>query len=265
MRLGGAQIPVELVESWLHESRAPAFWVEQVTPVYLSMHGFQNLRDSKCDLACTDRPLTTTEAQEYAAAAHLRFEGRRIAFYGYALYVNKANPLDAVFTRHMRLVFQQQIKDWSALAGPELPNCTGPIHLFGPEKGSRGGLVLAPLANVWFADATWTVCASDAEIIARVAADPLALGFASVGYDGDEVRYLGLREDRRGPPALPSLEAIEAEQYPLAKVIYLYFTEPASPAVQAVLEFLYSAAGQRTLQRSYVWPVAAERATVAAK
>ena len=176
--LGGAQIPVELVQSWLYAARSYGFAATQVPPVYLSQHGVENLARGECDLACTDRLITPRELEQFGDREVV---GYRIAFYGYALYVHPDNPLDAVFAGHLKMIFRQRITDWHQLAGEQIPDWQGPIQLYGPPKGTRAGQTLAPLASIWFADATWTELESDAEIVAAVAADPYALGFASIG------------------------------------------------------------------------------------
>lgn len=299
VRLAGAQIPVELVESWLRDAKSPAFFTEQVTPVYLSQHGFENLARGECDLACTDRTITPRElalfaerpgltahgaggeasgqaadggarasrppsatADGQAAASRPPLAARRVAFYGYALYVHASNPLDSVFARHLRLIFQKRITDWQQLAGEQVPQCQGPINLYGPSKETRAGMVLSPIANIWFANPTWRVFDSDTEIVAQVAADPLGLGFAGIGHDDAGVRYLGLRMEERGPPAFPSLEEVETERYGLAKLIYVYYLEPPSPAVQAALDYLFSDAGRRAIEGTNLWAIPLERATV---
>lgn len=257
--LGGAQIPVELVQSWLQDAKPPRFCVEQAAPVYMSQHGFENLARGECDLACTDRPITIRELPQFGGK---EVRGRRVAFYGYALYVNRENPLDAIFSRHVRLVFQKRIKDWKELAGEQIPQWEGPINLYGPVKSTRAGMTLSPLANIWFAEPTWEVLNTDAEIIAKVAADPYGLGYASIGHDGEGVRYLGLRLERRADPSFPSLEEIESERYGLAKLIYIYYVEPASPAVQSVLDYLFSDGGRAAIEGTDLWAVPAERSVV---
>jgi ABC-type phosphate transport system substrate-binding protein len=256
--LAGAQISVELVESWLHEAKTRGFAVTQVSPVYLSQHGFENLARGECDLACTDRPITARELEPFGERP---VQGRRVAFYGFALYVNPSNPLDAIFSKHVRLIYQKRIKDWAELAGDRIPELQGPISLYGPGKSTRGGMLLSPIANLWFGEPTWQVLDSDAEIVAKVAEDPLALGFASIGYD-EGVRYLGLRLERQSPPVFPSLEAIEAERYGLAKLIYVYYFDPPSPAVQAVLDYLFSDEGRRAIEATDLWSVLPDRAPV---
>ncbi|MBK8913334.1 MAG: hypothetical protein IPM64_01830 [Phycisphaerales bacterium] len=254
LRLGGAQIPLEFVQGWLERSREPAFHVTRAEPVYLSQHGFRALARGDCDIACTDRPLVASELEQFGANPPV---GRRIGFYGYALYVNEANRIDSIFAGHIELLFKRRILDWSELGGD-----AGAITLLGPGKGTRGGVLLARQAGVWFSDPTWIALDSDAAVIQRVRDDPLALGFAGVGLDGDGVRYLGLRMERRGEPVFPSIEAIEQDRYGLAKVIYVYWREPAPAAVETAVSYLFSDAGQAALQRTDIWPIPAERSAV---
>lgn len=257
LRITGAQIATELVDSWLRDARDYRFVVEQVGAPSWSQVGFQALARGECDLAVTDRPL---EERERELFGDQEVRGLRVGFYGYALYVNRANPLDSIFAKHITLLFQRKMRDWRELGGNEFP-LEGPIHLYGPKKVTRGGNVLMQQARIWFAEPTWEACDSDAEIINRVAEDPLGLGFASVGLDG-RVRYLGIRMRRDGPPVFPSLEDIEADRYGLAKVIYVYFVEPPSPAVNAAIEYLFSADGQRAIEETDAWQVPWERAAV---
>lgn len=260
VRLGGAQIPVELVRSWLQDARSYSFSAQQVMPVYLSQHGFEKLARGECDIACTDRRVGKPELPQFEGRT---LQGYRVAFYGYALYVHPDNPVDSIFATHLKMVFRQRITDWHELAGEKIPDWQGPIQLYGPPKGTRGGQVLAPLARIWFAEATWTELDSDAEIVAAVAEDPYALGFASIGFD-QAARYLGLRMERNSPPAFPSLEEIETERYGLAKVIYLYHVDPPSPSVQAVLDYLRGDEGHAAIEASDIWPVPVERTALPA-
>ena len=253
LSLAGAQIPLELVESWLRDADEFHFQTERVQPVVYSQHGFQSLLEDQCDVACTDRPI---EPQELRRFGERRIEGHRVAFYGFALYVHPENPLDSIFAKHIKLLFQKKITDWKTLGGRE-----GPITLYGPQKATRGGMILMQRANIWFDKPAWTALDSDIEIVHHVAADPTALGFASIGFDQD-VRYLGIRMRRINPPAFPSLEEIESERYGLAKVIYVYFASPPNPAAQAVLDYLFSARGRTAIESTNVWPIRRERAAL---
>jgi phosphate transport system substrate-binding protein len=251
--LAGAQIPVELVQSWLNDAQDQHFIIETTGPLYLSQHGFGHLIRGDCDVACVDRVIARTEVE----ALHERVvAGRRVAFYGYALYVNPANTLDNIYAGHLKLLFSKKLMDWKELGGQE-----GPINLYGPVKCSRGGEVLMRQANIWFDAPTWTALGSDQEIVNKVAADPQAVGFASVGYD-QSVRYLGLRMTRNASPVFPSLDEIETDRYGLAKVIYVYTALPPSPAASAVLDYLFSDRGRRAIESTEVWPIPRERSEV---
>lgn len=252
--LSGAQIPVELVESWLGNARVPHFEVERVLPVFVSQNGFEKLLRGKCDLACTDRPIGPQEQEDPEAG---RLVGLKVAFYAYALYVNPANPLDAIYAGHLGLVFKQSVTDWKQLGSVG----EGPIHLHGPRKATRGGEVLMRQTKVIFDAANWEVHETDAEIVAAVRNDPLGLGFAGVGYD-QGARYLGLRMERNEKPMMPSRDDIEGDRYGLAKVIYVYYTDPPNPSVSAVLDHLFSESGRKSIESTGCWQIPRGRAAV---
>lgn len=253
LKLAGAQIPVELVESWLRSSRSHRFITERVQPVAWSDAGFEHLQRGECDIACTDRRLAEREIGKYGDR---EIRGYRVAFYGYGLYVHPDNPLDSIFAGHLKLLLRGKITDWKELGAHE-----GPIRMIGPQKSTRGGFILMRQAGLWFDEPTWETMDSDAEIAAAVAADPTALGFASIGFD-DGARYLGLRMRRDGPPAFPSLEEIEAERYGLAKVIYVYAPADGGENADAVLDFLYSEQARAEMESTDVWQIPRERGPV---
>lgn len=253
LKLAGAQIPVELIESWLESDRDARFVVERVQPVAWSEAGFEHLQRGECDIACTDRRLTEREIGKYGDR---QIVGHRVAFYGYGLYVHPDNPLDSIFARHLKLLFRGQITDWKELGPYE-----GPIRLIGPQKGTRGGYILMRQAKIWFDNPTWETMDSDAEIVAAVASDPLALGFASIGFDGP-ARYLGLRMKRNSQPAFPSLEEIESERYGLAKVIYVYTPADGGAKADAVLDFLYGEKARAKMEPLEIWQIPRERGRI---
>lgn len=257
IRVAGAQIPVELIESWLRDAKGPRFAVERVGEAVWSQNGFDRLASGEADVACVDR---TIGAQELEDMQGRPVEGMRLGFYGFAFYVHPANKLDSIYAGHIRYLFQRKITDWKELAGSGVP-MEGPIRLVGPQKATRGGELLKLQANVFFDRPTWEAMNSDDQIIDAVANDPLALGFASLGLD-QGVRYLGLRMERRSAPVFPSLDDIEADRYGLAKVLYVYYVSPPAANVAAMLDYLYSDAGRAAIEATAVWPIRRERAAV---
>ncbi len=257
LAVAGAQIPVELVESWTRSTRSAQFELRRIDPIYLSQHGFDSLASGEALVAITDRPPSRNEIESFGDR---QLEGVRIGFYGYALYVSRTNPLDSVYAGHLRYLFQRKLTDWKELGGPAV-GLEGPIRLIGPEKGTRGGEILLRQAQIWFDQPTWETRPTDAQVVEDVAADPMAIGFAAIGLD-QQVRYLGLRMERNSAPAFPSLEEIESERYGLAKVIYVFYVAPASPEVSALLDYLFSDEGAAALRSTNVWPLPRRRATV---
>lgn len=260
VRLAGAQIPLELIESWLREAKGPRFATERAGEAVWSQNGFDRLAAGDADIACTDRPIGTQEIEDMKGRT---VEGLRVGFYGYAFYVHASNKLDSIYARHIRYLFQKKITDWKELAGSGV-QMEGPIRLVGPQKATRGGELLKLQANVFFERPTWEALDSDEKIIEAVAADPLALGFASLGLD-QGVRYLGLRMERNAPPAFPSLDEIESDRYGLAKVIYVYYATPPGRNVSTVLDYLFGHDGRAAMEKTGVWPIRRERAALSSE
>lgn len=251
LRVSGAQQAADLVTSWLQSARQPHFSVEQVWPMQYSQGGFEKLAAGEIDLACTDRALNARELDDFGDRT---VRGLRLGFLGYALYIHPSNRLDAIYSRHLEMILQGRISDWNQLVGDQIPELKGPINVYGLSKSTRAGMQLSHMARIWFDEPRWTVLDSDAEIIERVANDPLAIGFAGIGYAGDDVRYLGLRMARSGKAAYPSLEEIESEEYGLAKMLYVYYLDPPPPAVAAALEYLQTRAAAEAMAETDVWP-----------
>lgn len=283
VRLCGAQFATEIVESWLAAAQPAHFRVTKVWPLHLSQHGFQSLAKGECDLACVERPLERRELEQFtagdtrskaalsqplpggerrgsAAAQSGPPHGVRVAFFGYGLYVHPDNPVDAIRADQLKAVLQKRVKNWRTIAGRTV-DFSGDITVYGLGKSTRNGAHLSHMARIFMDDPSWTVLESDQAVIDAVAKDVYGLGFASIGFDHG-VRYLGLRMDRTGPAAVPSIEAIEAERYGLAKVIYVYYRDPASPAVTAALDYLFSDAGRKAIEGTELWAIDRSRAEV---
>lgn len=246
LRLAGAQIPVELVESWLKRADQARFRVERVTFTQ-SATGFEALLDGRCDLACTDRPPDPREMEAFTGRDLRR---AALAYYAYALYVHPSNPVDQIFVRDVRKIFGREVTGWDALGG-----APGAIHLYGPPKDSRGGLQLAQISGAFFGRG-WTVCESDEELLAAVAADPLALAFGRAGLGG-ALRPLAIEMRKGDPPIPPTPVNLAGDRYPLTKMIYVYWLEPPAPAATAAVEFLMSPIGQAAIRDTDLVPLTA--------
>ncbi|MCA9245129.1 MAG: substrate-binding domain-containing protein [Phycisphaerales bacterium] len=255
VRLSGGHMPTELVQGWLEHCSDPVFRLSRVGSITFSIDGFERLAKGECDLACVDRPISPRELEAFAEVPI----GRRVGFYGFALYVNPSNPVDSLFAKHLKMILRGEIKDWSEIGGE-----AGPIRLIGPQRATRGGRLLLGQAGIFFDKEPWEAIDSDAGIVDAVAADPQALGFAAVGYVGP-ARYLGLRLERAGEAVLPSLEAIEKDRYPLAKVIYVYHRADADAGPREAVRYLFSPRGQVALENAGIAPIPFERSAVEAR
>jgi phosphate transport system substrate-binding protein len=83
----------------------------------------------------------------------------------------------------------------------------------------------------------------------NVAADVNAIGYTGLAYLNDRVRLLDLEPHEGGAPVAPTIENVAAQQYPLARSIYVFAHERPGrvldPAIGEFLRFALSEEGQR--------------------
>jgi phosphate transport system substrate-binding protein len=214
--------------------------------------GIAALIAGECDLGAASRPITPEEWR-LARSRGLRLEAHAVGYYGVAVIVHAANPVESLSDVQIRDLFTGQARDWSAVAG-----AAGPVRLFirDPVSGTHRGFQELAMAGQPYAEgATWL--RSDDEIAAAVAADRHA-----VGYVGMHLRQAcGVRPVAvNGVP--PNSVAVHEGLYPYARLILLY-SNPArvTRATRQFLRFVQSRRGQQVVEQHGYVPVWGRRLT----
>ena len=91
--------------------------------------------------------------------------------------------------------------------------------------------------------------AQSAEVVAHVAADPHAIGFAALNRAIVEpgVKILALAPGEGAPPVAPTRETILAGGYPLDRFLLIYARAPLDPFVREYLRLVLSKEGQKII------------------
>ena len=96
-----------------------------------------------------------------------------------------------------------------------------------------------------------------ADLMATLAADPYAIGFANFSYATEAVKPLALSE--HGVLSQPVLADVASGRYPLDRAIYIYVNrragEPLSPLLKEFLTFILSRDGQALVQTDHYLPL----------
>ncbi len=224
---------------------------------------------SSSDLLASSRPLTEQERKGFASHHGYEPIGIPIAMDAVAIYVHKDNPIERLTLEQVDGIFSSTLKrskggrltTWGQ-AGLKDRWSQEPIHLYGRNKksGTREFFKQVALIDGELHEDVQEQPGSASEILA-IAQDPLAIGYAGVGFHGTMVRIVPLVHEGEGAAILPSAESVSNSQYPLARPLYLYVNknpkEKLDPVLWEFLKFVNSRQGQETVARAEFYPLTA--------
>ncbi|GMG85532.1 phosphate ABC transporter substrate-binding/OmpA family protein [Paralimibaculum aggregatum] len=186
------------------------------------------LADGTAAIGMSSRPIQDDEVALLGAAGipDPRNSEREnvVALDGVIIITHQDNPLSSISLAEIAGVFSGQITNWSELGGSDRP-----INVYARDAGSGTfdtfrSLVLAPNGAEIGADAL--SFADPNELSDSVAQDPDGIGFVGFAY-ARASRVVPVRLEC-GLLSYPTTFAIKAEEYPLARRLYLYTTDRQS-------------------------------------
>jgi phosphate transport system substrate-binding protein len=218
-------------------------------------------------MLAASRPFTSHETDEFRSRFGYEPMEVPIALDAVAVYVNKANPIqelsldqvDAIFGIARKRGAHQGIATWGQLGlhdGWEQK----PINIYGRDKrsGTRTFFKQIALLDGDFKPEIKEEPGSASEILA-IARDPLAIGYAGIGFQSSLVRTIPLTEKPGMPSVRPTAVSAGDGSYPLSRHLYLYVNkvpkEPLNPMILEFLRFINSREGQSTVGKAGVFPL----------
>ena len=204
------------------------------------------------------RPMSEAERDAFTARhgyPPLEIEVARDAL---AVIVHRHNPLesltlaelDAIFSRTRRCGADEPIDDWSQLG---LAEPTGRIVLHGRNvaSGTHDVIRLHGLCGGNFR-LNVNEHPGSAAVVAAVAAESAAIGFAGLNHLTPSVRVIPRRDGESGERHPPSPATVAGGDYPLARSLYLYVNrrpgEPLPGPERAFLDLVLSQEGQSIVE-----------------
>lgn len=185
--------------------------------------GIESARTGSCDIGLASRALKTSETG---------LTGTIVALDGIAIIVNKDCPMDDLTIEQIAAIFKGEIKNWNELGGEDLA-----ISCVGRESGSGTRDGFESVTGTSEACVLAQELTSTGAVISAVAANPNAIGYASLSAVGDSVKAL----------TVGGVEATEATvkdgSYVVQRPFVLVTKEGTelSPAAQAFFDYALSA------------------------
>ena len=197
--------------------------------------GIQELRGKEIDLATV-----SWKADDEETPADLNVNP--IARDGLAIIVNPQNTITNVTSLQLRALYRGEILDWGALGG-----AGGEPIVISREDGSGSRAAFETLAmGGERVTLNALVMPTSQAVVDYVASHRNAVGYVSTGVMTDTVRAVPLED------IPPTTATVRAGEYRLGRVLYLYAPQPATPEIQAFLDFVLSPAGQTIISRRLV-------------
>ena len=170
--------------------------------------GIQAVSEKRCDIGLASRNLKDEEKAN-------GLTGTVVAIDGIAIVVNKENPVSDLTVEQIAKLYTGEITNWSELGGNDAP-----VVRIGREaaSGTRDGFEsITKTAEKCLYDQELT---STGDVIATVAGNANAIGYASLSAVGDTVKVLSVGG------VTPSEETVQNGTYAIQRNFVLVTTPP---------------------------------------
>ena len=190
-----------------------------------SSAGIEGVLVGTCDIGLSSRGLKAEE-EEQGAVAHV------VALDGVAVVVNPANTAEDLTVEQIAQIFTGEVTNWSELGGAD-----GEIVVIGREAGSGTRSAFEEIVGVEEECAYRNELTSTGDVIANVASNPNAIGYASLSSVDETVKTVKVEG------VAPSEATVQDGTYKIQRPFLMVTKEGAqlSPAAQAFLDYAMSA------------------------
>jgi hypothetical protein len=132
--------------------------------------------------------------------------------------------------------------------------------MYGPPRNTRGGRVFMGIARLFMANPPWKEIESHSKIVEMVSQDEFGMGLAEVGHQ-EVAPYLAIKTLLQPVARVPDFDTLEADQWVLAKTLWLWTPDPPDQAAVDLIDYLYSPQGQAAIRATGYTPIPRERGT----
>jgi phosphate transport system substrate-binding protein len=198
---------------------------------------------ASADIAVITRELEPEERRA-AVQGKLALDGFRFARGGVLAVIHPSNPVENLAIDDLRRIYRNEVTRWSQLGGPSLAivPVIQPVESDITEFFSQAVMGLEPIrARVVYEE-------SDSAVAARVASEPGAIGYVSLGVPLEGVQALRLASLTGLPYWKPDLEAIYRGDYPLTRFFSMYVRATGPKLANGFITFATSFEGQKLVR-----------------
>ncbi|SCG82562.1 Phosphate-binding protein pstS 1 PBP 1 [Proteiniborus sp. DW1] len=200
-----------------------------------STAGVKAANDGTADIGTASRELKSEE-KEWGLTEHV------IARDGIAIAVNPSNSVSDLTTEQAAKIFKGEITNWKEVGGEDRE-----IIVISREAGSgtRGAFdEILGIKETLSEKAL--VAEGNGAVKQNIATKQAAIGYVSLGYIDDSIKALKI------DGVEPTVETIQANEYPVARPFLMLTKGELSPEVKAFIDFIMSSEGQKIVGEGYI-------------
>jgi phosphate transport system substrate-binding protein len=229
------------------------------------------LVEGAADLGPMSRPMNAREEASFHARFGYEPTGFVVAHDAIAVFVHPDNPrsritlteLDAIYSSTRNCGAEQPVRRWSELDAPTDPPATSsPILAIGRDSGSGTHELFREIALCGGRYRPEVIAwPGNGAVVATVAGNPEAIGYAGLGYVNGLVRTLAVGRDGADATS-PDAQTVASGRYPLARAIRIYVNQrphqPLAPLPRAFIAYILSDEGQQLVRHEGFIPLDAD-------
>lgn len=214
--------------------------------------GFAGLRSGEVDIAAASRPIKASEREQFPEFDMQSPRSEHVVgIDGLAIVVHPSLSIESIEVDVLGKIFSGEVSNWQALQPffpeYELPNLPIILHARDANSGTFDSFDSMVLARGYELAPDARRYESNEVLSSQVASIAGSIGFTAVATIG-QAKAVSVRDT--GTVAMqPERLLIAAEDYPLARRLYLYTTDQRNPYVNEFLSFAASQAGQNIVEQ----------------
>jgi phosphate transport system substrate-binding protein len=232
------------------------------------------LIEGAADLGPMSRPMNAHEEAAFRARFGYPPTGFVVAHDAIAVFVHPDNPrsritlaeLDAIYSSTLTCGAARAVRQWAGLdAQSTAPAMQLPILATGRDNGSGTHELFREIALCGGRYRPEVIAwPGNGAVVATVAHNPEAIGYAGIGYVNGLVKTLAVARDAADVATPPDAQTIVSGRYPLARTIHVYVNQrphrPLAPLPRAFIAYILSDEGQQLVRHEGFMPLEADEA-----
>ncbi len=262
IRIDGSSTVYPITEAVAEEFQKRNPKVKVTVGISGTAAGMRRFVRNEIDIANASRPIRSAEEEE-ARKNGIAYIELPVAYDALAVVVNPRNTWVSYLTmEELKRIWepdaQGKVTSWAQVR-PGFPNVPLRLYGAGADSGTFEFFTEAVVGKARASRGDYTASEDDNVLVQGVANDRNALGYFGVAYyeaNKHRLKAVAIQhpEYNEGKPALPTMENVLKNRYPLARPLFIYVNRQAAerPEVQAFVEFYLQNAARLVREVKYV-------------